>query len=228
MGRCRLRGTRPRLCAKQTLLPATPAAQPQPTRDPTPPAHLPPTTRIIYTDGSGEDTRKRRNARNAPTAGWGFVALRHGDGQADTTAQCTYKAWGPVVTDTSDDYCIGAESSTNNTAELSALAHALSWALSCDQNSSEPLLIRYDSTYAANVMTGVWKAAANKKLAKHVNKLWRKASCQLRGKLWCTHVRAHQGHKWNDEADQLANRGRTQGRGANGSDHRGADQDAPT
>ena len=215
-------------CAKQTLLPATPAAQQQPTRDPTPPAHLPPTTRIIYTDGSGDDSRKRHNKSRTPTAGWGFVALQNGDGQADATAQCTYKAWGPVVSDTDDAYSIGAEACTNNTAELSALGHALAWALQCDPNSDEPLLIRYDSTYAANVMTGVWKAVANKKLAQHVNRLWRTASRQLRGQLWCTHVRAHQGHKWNDEADQLANRGRTHGRGARGSDRRGAHQDAPT
>ena len=67
--------------------------------------------------------------------------------------QCTYKSWGPVATDPKDDYNIGAERGTNNTAELSALAHALSWALTCDTDHDEPLLIRYDSTYAANVMT---------------------------------------------------------------------------
>ena len=130
--------------------------------------------------------------------------------------------------DDNDAYHIGAERCTNNTAELSALAHALSWALTCDSDRSEPLLIRYDSTYAANVMMGVWRPAANKKLARHVNKLWRRASRQLQGQLWCSHVRAHLGHKWNETADKLANRGREHGRGAQGTDARGSDQDAPT
>ena len=193
------------------------------------PPQLPPTTRIIYSDGSGDNLRKKRRPYQPPArAGWGFAVLRHGDGVADDNAQCTYKAWGPVATDPNDDYSIGAERGTNNTAELSALAHALSWALTCDPDHDEPLLIRYDSTYAANVMTGKWLPAANKKLALHVNKLWREASTKLRGQLWCTHVRSHQGHKWNDEVDELANRGRLHGRGAQGSDRRGHDQDAPT
>ena len=34
--------------------------------------------------------------------------------------------------------------------------------LTCDSDRNEPLLIRYDSTYAANVMMGVWRPAANK------------------------------------------------------------------
>ena len=63
-----------------------------------------------------------------PKAGWGFVALQNGDGGADDHAQEVYKAWGPVATDTNDAYHIGAERTTNNTAELSALAHALAWA----------------------------------------------------------------------------------------------------
>ena len=127
-----------------------------------------------------------------------------------------------------DAYHIGAERSTNNTAELSALAHALAWALKCDPNHTEPLLIRYDSIYAAKVMTGEWHPATNKVLARRVNRLWRQASKKLQGKLWCTHVRAHSKHKWNEEADQLANRGRQQGRGAHGNDLRGSAQDAPT
>ena len=40
----------------------------------------------------------------------------------------------------------------------------------------------------------------------HVNKLWRKASHARQGQLWCTHVRAHRGHRWNEEADELADR----------------------
>ena len=43
-------------------------------------------------------------------------------------AQEVNKVWGPVVTDTNDAYHIGAERATNNTAELSTLAHARAWA----------------------------------------------------------------------------------------------------
>ena len=214
---------------KQKLLPEAPSIQQHPTRNPTPPPQLPPTTRIIYTDGSSDEARKKRKPHDPPPkAGWGFVALQNGDGGADDHAQEVYKAWGPVVTHTNDAYHIGAERTTNNTAELSALAHALAWALKCDPNRTEPLLIRYDSTYAANVMTGKWQPHANKTLARRVNKLWREASKKLGGQLWCTHVRAHHNNKWNEEADKLANGGRLHGRGAQGTDLRGSAQNAPT
>ena len=80
--------------ATQLLLPQTPNIHQDVTREPTPPPQLPPTTRIIYTDGSSDDTRKAKRAQRAPKAGWGFLALCQGDGKSDDNAQCTYKAWG--------------------------------------------------------------------------------------------------------------------------------------
>ena len=60
-----------------------------------------------------------------------------------------------MVTNARDNGYAGAQSHTNNTAELSALLHALEWALESDypRHEDDPLLLRYDSQYAANIMT---------------------------------------------------------------------------
>ena len=84
--------------------------------------------------------------------------------------------------------------------------HALEWALRSDypRNEHDPLLLRYDSEYAANIMTGRWRPCANKALAGRLRSKWREASAKLNGQLWCTHVRGHSNHRWNDAADRLA------------------------
>ena len=71
-----------------------------------------------------------------------------------------------------------------------------------------PALIRYDSTYAANIVTGQWRARANKGLAARIRSLWATAHDHLSGQLWASHVYGHSGHKWNDRADELARRGK--------------------
>ena len=134
-----------------------------------------------------------------------------------------------MVTNARDNGYAGAQSHTNNTAELSALLHALEWALESDypRHEDDPLLLRYDSQYAANIMTGRWQPRANKALAGRLRRKWREASVKLRGQLWCTHVRGHSNHQWNDAADKLAKIGRD-GRGASGTDRHGSARDAPT
>ena len=133
------------------------------------------------------------------------------------------------MTKIGDDGFAGAQTHTNNTAELSALLHALQWALGSDfpRNEHDPLLLRYDSEYAANIMTGRWRPRANKALAGRLRSKWREASAKLNGQLWCTHVRGHSNHRWNDTADRLAKIGRD-GRGASGTDRHGSARDAPT
>ena len=101
---------------------------------------------------------------------------------------------------------MGATKPTNNTAELSAIAHALEYVLA-DQ-SGKPVLVRYDSTYAGNMATGKWRPRTNKTLVKHVRSLWARARTHVHGALWTSHVYGHSGHKWNDSADRLAGRGK--------------------
>ena len=106
----------------------------------------------------------------------------------------------------SDNAYIGADKATNNTAELSALKHALEYIIS--DESGRPVMLRYDSTYAAAVMTRKWRAKSNKALAANVQDAWRRAYEHAGGRIWLKHVKGHSKHKWNDRADQLARQGR--------------------
>ena len=94
----------------------------------------------------------------------------------------------------------------NNTAELTAIAEALKY-VTADQ-SGRPVLIRYDSVYAGNMVTGKWRARKNLRLVQRVRTLWAAAHKHLRGRLWVSHVYGHTGHRWNDRADQLARQGK--------------------
>ena len=164
-----------------------------------PPAPLPANTLVIYTDGSGPEPP-------ATTAGWGFAVVSGGNGRDDDRATELHSRRGPVPTDQSDPSYLGATRGTNNTGELTAIAEALRYLLA-DQ-SSRPALIRYDSTYAANMAAGRWRAKSNKRLVASVRKLWTQAHEHLGGRLWASHVDAHTDHRWNDRADELARHGK--------------------
>tara|TARA_B100001029_G_scaffold128840_1_gene107862 strand:- start:9123 stop:9662 length:540 start_codon:yes stop_codon:yes gene_type:complete len=151
----------------------------------------------IYVDGSCEDNR---NVTASTPAGWGFCVVvgdsGTGRGQGDLVAE----KCGRVVTEPEEGGFLGAEVGSNNTAELSAIAHALRWILV--NSDIEEVLIRTDSTYAGNVSSGAWKAKANVDLARFVQDLWKEVSGG-RSLEW-EHVRAHRGHRWNERADHLA------------------------
>ncbi len=107
---------------------------------------------------------------------------------------------GPVVTDGSADGFLGAEVGSNNTAELSAIAHAMRWLLA--EGGVQGVVVRGDSQYALRIASGEWKAKANKALAESVRSLWSEV-LSLRS-MRAEHVRAHRGHRWNERADHLA------------------------
>ena len=64
-----------------------------------------------YIDGSSD----------AGLVGWGFAIVTGGDGNDDTDATCVTEMHGPVVTNPDDTAYLGAQTFTNNTAELTAL-----------------------------------------------------------------------------------------------------------
>jgi ribonuclease HI len=107
---------------------------------------------------------------------------------------------GRVITDFESTEFIGAEVGSNNTAELTAFAEALRWALT--EGSGGKIIIKTDSQYAGNQATGAWKAKANRELVAHVQSLGNEVS-ELRELSW-EHVKAHSGHRWNERADHLA------------------------
>ena len=99
----------------------------------------------IATDGSGTGV-----------AGWG-VAIFRMPLEGDEPYKILY---GPVMTDAWDHRWLGARETTNNTAELSAIAEAMLWLKQeADDGGTLPVMRRYDSTYAANIAKGVYKFA---------------------------------------------------------------------
>ena len=151
----------------------------------------------IYVDGScGEN----RNVTSDTKAGWGFCVISEDNGSGNGKGTLLTESFGNVVTDPEDGGFLGAEVGSNNTAELSAIAHALRWVIR--EKEVEAAIVRSDSTYALNIASGTWRAKVNQELARRVSSLWREVSdlIILRGE----HVSAHTGHRWNERADHLA------------------------
>ena len=139
----------------------------------------------LYTDGSGQGEE----------AGWGWVAVVSGEEVA--------AGRGPVITAENGVGWRGAEVATNNTGELTAILEALGWATSKRQPRA---VIRYDSTYAANMTQGRWKPKRNKKLIRQCQEALDRAERQGCTVGW-RHVKGHSGDRWNDRADRLADQG---------------------
>ena len=151
----------------------------------------------IYVDGSCEENR---NVTRKTPAGWGFCVISGDSGIGKGGGDVIFERSGPVVTEESVDGFLGAEVGSNNTAELSAIAHAMRWLLS--EGDSQDVVLRGDSQYALNIASGEWRAKANKELAGSVQALWSEVASLH--SLCAEHVRAHRGHRWNERADHLA------------------------
>ena len=86
------------------------------------------------------------------------------------------------------------ETATNNSAELVALTRALQWAKQSvhTRDPSTPVILRYDSCYAALIASGSWKAHEHKALAKEARKAWDDLLASKGDKrLWLRHVKGH-------------------------------------
>jgi ribonuclease HI len=151
----------------------------------------------IYVDGS---CIENRDVGPNTSAGWGFVVIIGDRGLGRGTGDLIYEESGKVITDKNDIQWIGAEVGSNNTAELSAMIHALKWIITeCPETS---ITVRADSMYALRITDGTWKAKENKILAATANEIWNEAKKIV--DLDSAHVRAHTGHRWNERADHLA------------------------
>ncbi len=151
----------------------------------------------IYFDGScGEN----RNVSSETPAGWGFCVVSGDNGIGRGHGEIVNEKSGVVVTNPLDEGYIGASVGSNNTAELSAFAHSLIWILK--NHDSGKIVIRGDSEYAMNIGSGKWKAKANRELATRVRSLWEEVDSSF--VISTEHVRAHEGHRWNERADHLA------------------------
>ncbi|MBT4060027.1 MAG: hypothetical protein HOE69_06960 [Euryarchaeota archaeon] len=151
----------------------------------------------IYVDGSCQDNQ---NVTAKTPAAWGVVVVVGDNQRGMGTGAVQTEVSGLVVTDSEADGFLGAEVGSNNTAELSAIAHALRWLL--EEAGDSDAIIRGDSQYALEIAQENWKAKANVELASRVQALWREVSkYRVLTGVW---VRAHRGHRWNERADHLA------------------------
>ena len=151
----------------------------------------------IYVDGSCQDNQ---NVTAETPAGWGAVVVTGDNQRGNGTGAVGTEISGLVITDPKVNGFLGAEVGSNNTAELSAIAHALRWVLV--EAGESKIIIRGDSQYALQIAQNNWRAKANKQLAQRVQSRWDEVSSlrPLSGE-W---VRAHRGHRWNERADHLA------------------------
>jgi len=151
----------------------------------------------IYVDGSCSENR---NVTSETRAGWGLCVIVNDSGSGNGKGHLLTELNGEVITNANESGYLGAEVGSNNTAELSAIAHALRWILR--ESGMESVTIRGDSNYALNIASGLWKAKANQALAGRVKDLWNEVSGLV--SLVGEHVSAHRGHRWNERADHLA------------------------
>ena len=163
---------------------------------PTPISHTPPlslktaddTTVHIYTDGSYKDT--------SLCAGWGVNIMR------DSTT--LVELYGPVITNAHSCYSFGANTHTNNTAELQAIGEALLWCVAHPNQKS--VHIHTDSTYAIKSITGSYTPKNNKQCILTIQKLYQHVHTARH--LQLSYVKAHSNDPGNERADALANKGR--------------------
>ena len=151
----------------------------------------------IYVDGSCSENR---NVSSETRAGWGLCVIVNDGGPGNGKWHLLTELSGEVITNEEAGGYLGAEVGSNNTAELSAIAHALRWILS--ESEVDSATIRGDSNYALNIASGLWKAKANQTLARRVRDLGDEVSGIVT--LVGEHVPAHRGHRWNERADHLA------------------------
>lgn len=170
-------------------------------------AKLPRGSLLLYTDGGC--TGNQGVASTIQPAGWGVVVLKN-EREADSH-EAGGKRWlaelyGPVELCQSSPWFIGAEVASNNTGELSGIAHALIWLR--DEGGQAAAAIVYDSDYAAKIAQGIYKAHKNRALAKSCRRLCTAERQRRAGGVTFIHVKGHSNDRWNDRADALVQLGK--------------------
>ena len=94
---------------------------------------------------------------------------------------------------------------TSNLGHLMAFIRALEWALVDPDTRGQPVCVRYESEYAANVCTGVWRAKKHREAVQYGRGLWAQLKRALGGKLWMQHSgRSSFGYRFTEQAYALA------------------------
>ena len=123
----------------------------------------------IATDGSGQ-TREVEGNR-IKVAGWGAVVFR----SPIESRYPDYVLHAPVIIEPWDPLWMGARQATNNTGELCAIGETMMWLLEeAPDDGDTPVLLRYDSIYAAQMAQGAWTPSSNNELVIKVQELVRR------------------------------------------------------
>ena len=80
----------------------------------------------VYVDGS---CAENRNVDSETRAGWGLCVIEGDSSSGKGKGNLVFESNGLVVTSPTKEGYLGANVGSNNTAELSAVAHALRWVL---------------------------------------------------------------------------------------------------
>lgn len=165
----------------------------------------------IYSDGACKGNTNVKNTLHP--AGWGVAILKRNILANELIL--IEELYGPVILNRDQDGYLGAEVTSNNTAELCAIGEALRWILRshelfdiCDEVFD--FKICYDSEYAAKSVIGEFNGKKNVRLIHNVRALLRKVrGISTKVKVSFEHVKGHSKNTWNDKADALANLGAT-------------------
>mmetsp|Transcript_15305 Transcript_15305/g.29674 ORF Transcript_15305/g.29674 Transcript_15305/m.29674 type:complete len:386 (-) Transcript_15305:142-1299(-) len=157
---------------------------------------------VVYSDGSCLGNYNVKETK--PPAGWGFLVLRW---NLSSTHELLHEAFGPVVLDPAKSGYIGAEVFSNNTAELTAIAKAMDYIhdLPVPSTGAEPVIVRYDSEYAAKSVMGLFNGAKNRDLILKCREALARA--RIVRQVDFIHVRGHSAEQYNDRVDELAKMG---------------------
>eukprot|EP01048_Picozoa_sp_COSAG05_P012109 COSAG05_NODE_1190_length_5573_cov_33.432590_3_plen_287_part_00 len=167
---------------------------------------LPNNSILAYTDG-GCDGNGAKGAWGK--AGWGAWICRKLVYPDHVSYAAAADLWGPVVTDSSDTFCCGCDVGTNNTGELCGMLNALLWAKR--QNGHETFAICYDSMYACNVTSGIWKPKKNKSISARCYDAFCEENKRRKGGIVFIHVKGHSDNDGNDKADERVQWGKEEG-----------------
>ena len=156
-----------------------------------PPDTLPEDTIEVYLGGSA-DTRKKDAP--PPPAGFGYTAY--------VRRRRVFESAGQIVARSTPN----VRTTTENLAELVAIARALQWARAYALAMGKPILIRYASEYAARIATGAWRAKKHRAMADEARRSWAALKRSSGGRVWMRHVSSKAAEA--SAARRLAERGK--------------------
>jgi ribonuclease HI len=173
---------------------------------------------VVYHDGGSTDAKDSRTHEDV--AGWGYWARlykrREEDGEEEMIED--YKAWGPVQLDAEEPTFVGCVRKSNNTAELSAVPHAMAAAMVWRRQNAgcrgyriktretTGMVMVYDSQYTRDRCTErTSKHGAKNATVISVCRRLVQAAAERQFHVEWVKVKGHSGDEGNDKADAAAN-----------------------